>query len=359
MPHSIVWVQCYFQALQTIELTDLCVDIYLGVVESWPNLVSCGLGRSESPWVTPFDMTSSAKYIHGHHSSVLSSHKWRTANNSAGYLLRYIEPSSHILDIGCGPGTISTDFAVLTNGPEGHVHAIDYNADIIIESQSLAIEKAIPRSKLSFGVGDIMDLNEISDSTYDISHAHQVLQHIQNPIKALSEMYRVTKPGGIIAVRECDYSGMIWYPDDIPGLTKWHELYLQVARRIGGEPNAGRRLLSWALSTKLVTATSITNTATSWCYSTTEEREWWSTLWAERTLSSSFAKIAVDEGLATRQDLESIAQGWRQWGQMEDGWFSVVSGEMIVRVGDKLAVSQWTAYSVRIHLLCDTDTLKR
>lgn len=67
-------------------------------------------------------MTSS--YISGHHKSVLTSHEWRTAENSAGYLLPYLDrPDILLFDVGCGPGTITLDFA--TRLPQGHVWGID------------------------------------------------------------------------------------------------------------------------------------------------------------------------------------------------------------------------------------------
>ena len=50
-------------------------------------------------------------YVHGHHESILSSHTWRTIENSAKYLEQHLEDRSSLLDIGCGPGTITIDFA--------------------------------------------------------------------------------------------------------------------------------------------------------------------------------------------------------------------------------------------------------
>jgi len=52
-------------------------------------------------------------YTHGHHDSVLRSHRWRTAENSAGYLLPHLAPGMSLLDVGCGPGTITSDLAAL------------------------------------------------------------------------------------------------------------------------------------------------------------------------------------------------------------------------------------------------------
>jgi len=63
------------------------------------------------------------RYTHGHHDSVLRSHRWRTAANSCGYLLPHLRPTFRILDIGCGPGTITTDLAAIV--PDGHVTGLD------------------------------------------------------------------------------------------------------------------------------------------------------------------------------------------------------------------------------------------
>ena len=52
-----------------------------------------------------------AVYTHGHHESVLRAHRRRTAEDSAGYLLPHLRPGMSVLDVGCGPGTITADLA--------------------------------------------------------------------------------------------------------------------------------------------------------------------------------------------------------------------------------------------------------
>ncbi len=86
---------------------------------------------------------------------------------------------------------------------------------------------------------------ELPAASFDVVHAHQVLQHVADPVAALREMARVTRPGGVVAVRDSDYAAFAWYPR-LPGLDRWLALYEDAARANGGEPDAGRRLLAWA-----------------------------------------------------------------------------------------------------------------
>ena len=138
-------------------------------------------------------------------------------------------------------------------------------------------------------------------------HAHQVLQHLSDPVAALREMGRVCTPEGIVAVRDADYSAMTWFPDH-PLLTRWLELYLQVARRNGGEPDAGRRLRRWATDAGFG---SVASTASAWCFAEEEDLAWWSTTWAERLVASSFGHRAVE--LGWHRTRRPLAGGWREW----------------------------------------------
>ena len=165
------------------------------------------------------------------------------------------------------------------------------------------------------------------DATFDVVHAHQVLQHLADPIAALAEMRRVCRPGGIVAARDGDYGGMFWFPE-APGLAEWRELYQQVARALDGEPDAGRRMLRWARAAGF---TEIEASASAWCFATPGERSWWGSLWADRLTQSNFGEQVIGHGLATRQDVERLAQDWLRWASSEDGWFLVPHGEILCR----------------------------
>jgi SAM-dependent methyltransferase len=266
--------------------------------------------------------TESDVYLHGHHDSVLRSHRWRTPENSAGYLLEHLTADAEILDIGCGPGTITAGLAELV--PDGRVVGIDAASDVLAEARREAGRRGLPN--VSHEVGDVYRL-AFADASFDVVHAHQVLQHLSDPVAALGEMRRVCRPGGIVAARDSDYGGMIWFPEDAE-LAEWQLLYQRVARAIGGEPDAGRHLLSWA---RAVGFHQVETSASAWCYASPQDRSWWGALWAERLTESSFGLRAIEHGLATRQDLGRLADAWHRWAAGDDGWFLIPHGEVLCR----------------------------
>lgn len=267
---------------------------------------------------TPADI-----YTHGYSDSVLRSHRWRNAENSAGYLLPHLATGQRVLDIGCGLGTITLDLA--RRVAPGQVTGLDREERLLPQARAAARQAGI--GNVTFVAGDAYHL-DYPDRSFDVVHAHQVLQHLSDPVAALAEMRRVCAPGGWIAVRDADYAAMTWYPADAR-LDRWLELYRQVAHRNRAEPDAGRRLLSWAHAAGLQDTT---GSASVWCHCSDEERSWWGGLWAERITGSALADQAVAYGLATRPELAELAEGWRHWARQEDGWFAILHGEILAQV---------------------------
>ena len=258
-------------------------------------------------------------YLHGHHDSVLRSHRWRSAQNSARYLLDRLTPSDEVLDVGCGPGTITVGLA--TAVPGGRVLGVDRSADVLAEARAEA--SRLGRPNVGFEVGDVHRLS-MADGTFDVVHAHQVLQHLVDPVAALVEMRRVCRPGGRVAVRDGDFGAMFCYPED-PEMEEWRALYRAVARAAGGEPDAGRRLVSWVRAAGFC---DIEASVTAWCY-TGEQRAWWAGLWAERLTRSTFAEQALGRGMATAADLRRLGWAWLRWADHDDACFVIPSAEVL------------------------------
>ncbi|OSC39582.1 methyltransferase domain-containing protein [Mycobacterium decipiens] len=261
-------------------------------------------------------------YTHGHHESVLRGHRRRTAENSAGYLLAHLEPGLSVLDVGCGPGTITVDLAARV--APGSVTAVERTHDALSLARAEAGRHDL--SNISFATSDVHAL-DFPDDAFDVVHAHQVLQHVADPVRALREMRRVCRPGGIVAARDADYAGFIWFPK-LPALDRWLDLYDRAARANGGEPDAGRRLLSWAQQAGF---DDVTPTGSVWCFATAESRAWWGGMWADRILQSDLAHQLVDSGMATTAQLEEISTAWRDWAAAPDGWLAIPHGEILCR----------------------------
>ena len=261
-------------------------------------------------------------YTHGHHESVLRSHRWRTAENSAAYLLPHLAPGASLLDVGSGPGTITVDLADRVS--PGHVTALEATEAAVSLTRAEAERQG--RMDLSYVVGDVHAM-EFADATFDIVHAHQVLQHVADPVKALAEMRRVCRPGGFVAARDSDYAAFTWFPQ-LPELDEWLALYRRIARQNSGEPDAGRRMLSW---TRAAGFTDVTTSATTWLFATPEDRAWWGGMWADRVVQSDFARQAVDRGEATARDLRRMSDAWSAWANAGDGWLAILHGEILGR----------------------------
>ncbi len=262
-------------------------------------------------------------YTHGHTDAVLRSHRWRTADNSAAYLLPHLHAGTTVLDVGCGPGTITLDLARRVR--PGTVVGVDRSEAVVAEAAAAAGQAGLA-DDVDFATGDVYGLG-YGDGAFDVVHAHQLLQHLSDPVAALREMGRVCAPGGLVAVRDSDYAAFTWWPR-VPALDEWLALYRTVARGNRAEPDAGRRLKSWALAAGLEVASS---SAGVWCFSSAADVRWWGRMWAERVVGSAMADQAVERGLATRGDLDRLARGWREWASAPDAWFTVLHGELLCR----------------------------
>lgn len=132
-----------------------------------------------------------AHYLHGHHDSVLRSRRSRTAANSAAYLLPHLNPGQRLLDVGSGPGTITADLAEAVGA--GTTVALKVSDDAAALTRAELDRRGLAEARTA--VGDIHTL-EFDDDTFDVDHAHQVLQHVADPIPALSEMHGSRRRAG-------------------------------------------------------------------------------------------------------------------------------------------------------------------
>ena len=243
-------------------------------------------------------------YTHGHHESVLRSHRWRTAENSAAYLLPHLAAGDRLLDIGCGPGTITVDLAAAV-APASR-------------SASTSPTTSSPRppgrprqpgcANVTFARGDAYGI-DAADGTFDVVHAHQVLQHLGDPIAALTEMRRVLRPGGLLAVRDSDYGAFVWSPATTGSTAGCSCTTGSPSATVprptpgaGCRPGCGRPGSPTSRCPARRGRSPIPPTAS-----------WWGELWADRVVSSSFATQAKEYGLSDDAELDDLAAAFETW----------------------------------------------
>ena len=261
-------------------------------------------------------------YTHGHHESVLRSHTWRTAENSATYLLPHLRAGQDLLDVGCGPGTITADLALLV--APGQVVGLDAAGDVVARARQHADPLGL--GNLRFEVGDLFALG-YPDASFDVVHLHQVLQHLADPTAALVELRRVLRPDGVLAVRDSDYGTFTWAPAD-PLLDRWLALYLGVTARNGHDARIGPRLLALAHEAGF---SDVVTSSSTWTYADPEARQWWGGLWADRVRYSRFAQQAVEYGLSDRDELQALADAFLRWAASPDAVFVITHVEILAR----------------------------
>lgn len=111
-----------------------------------------------------------------------------------------LEPGMKALDLGCGVGTDAFDLAERV-GPKGHVTGVDFSESLVAEAVRRG---AIRRLPVTFEVGDAQRLS-FPDDAFDAVRTERMLMHVPGAGKALSEMARVLRRGGRMAVLDFDW----------------------------------------------------------------------------------------------------------------------------------------------------------
>lgn len=160
----------------------------------------------------------------------------RRAETHAAFFLPYLRPGFNVLDCGCGPGTITAGLALAV--APGRVVGIDLGESQIALAMAHAAEQGLGNTE--FKVGNIYEL-PFDEGAFDAVFAHAVFEHLSDPLKALREVRRVLKPGGMVGVCSPDWGGFLISPAP-PALEEAITFYKQLQAQNGGNPNIGREL---------------------------------------------------------------------------------------------------------------------
>ena len=245
-------------------------------------------------------------YTHGHHESVLRSHRWRTAENSAGYLLDTLTPGTRVLDVGCGPGTITVDVAQRV--APAPVVGIDREPDVLDDRARRGACRGRRHGHVRRRRRVRARRSPTTRSTSCTRTRCCSTSPIPSPRCARCDGCACPAVWSRLATPTTPRSrGSRRIRASRAGSTLYHAGGAQQRRRARcraapAAVGARRRLRGRSTRARRCGASRPTPTAT-----------WWGGMWADRVVASAFAEQAVERGFATRADLEGMSTAWRAW----------------------------------------------
>ena len=245
----------------------------------------------------------------------------RRAASHAAFFLPHVRPGMTLLDCGCGPGTITLDFAALVAPAE--VVGVDIEPNQLRIAQTQAAAEG--NSNVRFAVSDLGAL-PFPDDTFDAVFLHGVLEHLQAPVAALTEVRRVLRQGGVVGARHADFGGFLFEPA-APPLDRFVPLFEGLMAYNGGDPMAGRHQLRWLREAGF--REPVVSASYDCWTSTAEETRRNACFLAELAGESAFASQLVEAGLADRATLARMSEGFRTWGNHPHAFAAEAWGEAV------------------------------
>lgn len=245
----------------------------------------------------------------------------RSASKEGAFFLPYLHPSMRVLDVGCGPGSITLGFADVVS--DGDVVGIDFQPSQIAQAQAMSIARKV--TNIHFEVANVYEL-PFADASFDAVFAHALLWHLDEPHRALAEISRVLRPGGIVGIRDGDWGGRIYAPAT-PRLDKWFELTVKIRQHNGGDPFFGRKLRRLLHDSGFF----VTNVSVSaWSAGDPEEIRLCSSFLKAQL--NGFAATALAEGWIDQPTLDAVALEIDSWSERPDAFYVDTYCEAIGRL---------------------------
>jgi ubiquinone/menaquinone biosynthesis C-methylase UbiE len=297
-------------------ITPLAFDLHKGL--------GIQIGDKRAMATIPAQESKSSSYALGYGKGTTGTYDSRTAANSARFLTDRLEPHMRILDVGCGPGTITCGLAQLV--PDGSVVGLDVSPALIDQAKANAASHEL--QNITFQTGNVLAGLPFPDHSFDVVFTHQCLVHLSDPVQAMREMKRLCRVGGIVASREGDTH--IWYPrSDV--LEGFIELAGEIMRRAGvHEPAAGRHLHVWARQAGFKTD-EIEKSVSGTCTASPAKRDKFRLFVHDQLGEKSMMRAGALRMGKTQEQLDEILQAVDEWAANEDGWASMMCGEVICR----------------------------
>jgi SAM-dependent methyltransferase len=229
----------------------------------------------------------------------------RSARVYADFLAPHLSSGSHLLDVGCGSGELTLDLAATV----GRVTGVDAESEEIETARRAATQAGI--SNADFQVGDAYSLDLPSDHV-DAVLAHSVLEALDRPTAAVTEMKRVLKPGGVLAVASVEYAGLILAGPHRDRTSRFYAIRERLWQIDGADPYLGRELRGLLLGAGFADVIATTKYIS---YGTADAVNEFGVGRAEDCIDDWYSTSAVRNGLATQEELAAMRRAWLEWSE--------------------------------------------
>lgn len=306
-------------------------------------------------------MVNEIKYTLGYSKQAFSSHQSRTAEVDAAFLLPHIQPHFRILDVGCGPGTISAGLAKYV--PQGQVVAIDVSPKAI--AQAIKNAAALPGGcpvNLEFHVIDVLKqprnysgatslsgdqaLSAFNEepaaalptewlNSFDIIFESVTLVHLPTPVKVIQNLKPFLKPGtGLFATRDYDVHTCTYSPDPTGHLGRVGKVLSSLASAgTGGTSSClARDVPTWLAQAGLPQNKMLVSGATT-VYGTSEARKWWGeSMVARFSEGDSIREGMIMRSILSAAECDEIRDALLEWSRDPVGWYFWTAFQVIAPI---------------------------
>jgi len=238
----------------------------------------------------------------------------RDARRFLPFLLPHVRSGMSVLDVGCGVGSIALDLA-LTVAP-GRMVGIDADAGQIEVARRSAAERGIDNAE--FFTASVYEL-PFEAANFDVVYANAVLMYVRDQVRALIEMRRVLRPGGLAAVTDDDLGTVVISPDR-PELELAPRLFERAIAHEGGNARYSRRLRTLMLEAGFERTQGVAHAPE--VYGDLASTRWFAEFAVGLFAAPSMAEVIIGEGWATRAELDAIIAALHDWGELPDAFAS-------------------------------------
>ncbi len=165
------------------------------------------------------------------------------ANRRQGISKLALAPGSQGLDLGSGFGAMTMELATAWSC---QVDGVDSDPTMLEMARSVASPMTWLQDRVRWIDGDVLAL-PYPDQSQDFVATRFVLQHVTDPQRALSEMHRVLRPGGLAYVEDIDEGLVLQYPAPPAAWARVLDAFSRLQHRRGGDRQIGRKLPVWLI----------------------------------------------------------------------------------------------------------------